>query len=288
MCECDITVNGIRLSSGTSGWYPDDFEDKLIQLGVPEYHLKNLKKKILTGEPEFYKMDGLSSVTKIPTNKIIGVVNNESENTDVFFTIKHGISSSVRFYCCLRFLNGKTLDELYVSYANMPSDGHDCVEGQYYPDLDGYYITNGRHRALTALLVGAPFIGAKITNYIPNVDQKNWHRRVKDFYDDNHEIVIIKKDGFPGKVYSALLPYKDKIIQSYGYDLCFEAKDRNDILYRLEEKIKADRRIIEKLLTMPKILRYIFINIYHHMTVWNMSEKEALVRSGENVDLYSL
>lgn len=74
--------------------------------------------------------------------------------------IPDGEREPKRFKGCFDFLNSMTLEELKESYKEL----FNPVKMVYYKDDEEYYlVTDGNHRTLTAMLLGAEYIRADVT-----------------------------------------------------------------------------------------------------------------------------
>lgn len=87
-----------------------------------------------------------------------------------------------------------SLEELQKSYKEL----HEPVNMVYYVDDDAYFLSNdGNHRTLTAMLVGAKYIRAKVTNAYCDTEKKKKFLCSKDFK-SKYKIVMqvtVKRDS---------------------------------------------------------------------------------------------
>ena len=158
-------------------FFADNLTEYLMQYGVSEEHINAMKSKILEESRDVYQnLAPLNSperdyIDLVPLEKVIGT----SRGTPglSFFenvrTMNQGDREPYRFEKCLNFLKKMSLEELQKSYKEL----HEPVNMVYYVDDDAYFLSNdGNHRTLTAMLVGAKYIRAKVTNAYCDTEKK--------------------------------------------------------------------------------------------------------------------
>ncbi len=146
-----------------------DLKQFLLDKGVEAEHIEKMKQKKLQHD-KFFRYYDSNNVKNdraerenrlVPLARVIGTSRGTigASVFDNVRTMKDGKRDSTRFYSCLKFLNKMSLEELRESYKTISP-----VEMEYYTDEDEYYVTSdGNHRTLTAMLVGAEYINANVT-----------------------------------------------------------------------------------------------------------------------------
>lgn len=169
-----------------NNWYYEfdgDFDQYLLNIGVSEEHIAKMKSKILENDrSEYYNKfeNSTAEIKLVPLEKVIGTCRC-SVGKSVYENVRrmaHGDREPHRFIKCFDFLNSMTLENLRASYKSL----YYPVHMVYYTEDDAYYLYNdGNHRTLTAMLLGASHIRAKVT--IAHCDEKKKRDilRVKNF-----------------------------------------------------------------------------------------------------------
>lgn len=108
--------------------------------------------------------DRQTTFTCIPTDKIIATTRStpgQSVFDNVCF-VPDSKRNSDKFKRCFEELSRYgSLDSMRKSFAIQI----DPVDANYYTDSDEYFVErDGNHRALTAMLIGAPYIKARVHN----------------------------------------------------------------------------------------------------------------------------
>lgn len=146
-----------------------DLTEFLLGYGISIEHIDKMKNKILENSRSiYYNYPPLDSpktdyIKLVPLDKVIGT-SRGTVGLSVYEnvrTIHNGERDSSRFTRCLNFLNESSLEDLRKSYENLSYP----VIMDHYVDDDTYFTTSdGNHRTLTAMLVGAEYIKAKVTD----------------------------------------------------------------------------------------------------------------------------
>jgi len=128
-----------------------------------------MKTKILENDRGTYqKFPSLNSperdyVDLVPMDKVIGT-SRGTAGLSVYENVRamyRGDREPHRFKNCFSFLDKLPLGELRKSYEEL----YNPVKMVHYVDDDEYFVSSdGNHRTLTAMLVGAEYIRAKVTN----------------------------------------------------------------------------------------------------------------------------
>lgn len=118
----------------------------------------------------------------VPLSRIIGI-SRGTIGKSVYENVRNmrdGKREPARFCSCFSFLNKMTLEELRESYKNVYP-----VEMDYYVEEDEYYLTSdGNHRTLTAMLLGAEYINANVTPMYCDFEKRHKCLAVDKFYED--------------------------------------------------------------------------------------------------------
>lgn len=154
----------------------DVFYDCLVQYGVSKSHLNAMKCKILTKDINFTSFDTDSKrVELIPLDRI-KYVRRISESGTVFEVIYNKLtyadkdsSSCSKLSSCFDYAEQQSLTNLLSSFENkdmMKAEGirADCVQLYYSEDEQAYYVEEGNHRVLTAMIFNAPYIWCVVTD----------------------------------------------------------------------------------------------------------------------------
>lgn len=253
-----MKVNGVDFNYQS---FPIGFIEGIEKLGVSEEHIEKLKSRIMISEPssDVYKYTETKS-QKIPVDKIIGISLNDAEGKDVITTILEGVDNYRSFFRCLKYLNGRSLKDLYNDYENMPITNSDAVCADYYPDLDGYFVSNGRHRALMAILLGVPFINANVSAMKEDKQQKKWHLLVDKFMQKYNILdvgdYVVNKNGKIQPDYAIKLRIDNVEVTflNYGKYIKKELKDE-----KLDNQMMLDKKRFQRIFIKHQWIRKIYI-----------------------------
>ena len=234
--------------------FDGDLEQYLLNKGVEAEHINKMKEKKLQRDKERYYNSNYLKTGKferenklVPLSRVIGV-SRGTVGKSVFEnvrTMKDGEREPYRFQSCFGFLNKMTLEELKESYKKVFP-----VEMVYYKEEDEYYLTSdGNHRTLTAMLLGAKYINANVTPLYCDFEKRDKCLAVDKFYDDfniiqiNHsyigvEIVFVDDEGC-----YVVCGFSDRIDEN-----CHE------YISKLSDEIRADIKLVKILERVPKII----------------------------------
>lgn len=146
--------------------FDGNLAEYLISRGIKQEHIKKMKNKVLEDNyrAEYYFPEGKSYEDNILLEKVIGTRRSDA-GLSVFENVrcmKKGKRDYIKFIECFNRLDNLGLEELKLSYKNLKYP----VYASYYSDEDKFFIlTNGNHRTLFAMLIGAECIRAKVTYY---------------------------------------------------------------------------------------------------------------------------
>lgn len=172
-----------------------DLEQFLLDKGVEAEHIQRMKEKKLQRDKErYYDSEYIKSgkwereKRLVPLSRVIGTSRGTVGESvfDNVMTMEDGEREPTRFYSCLNFLNKMSLEELRESYKVVAP-----VEMEYYTEEDEYYLTSdGNHRTLTAMLVGAEYINANVTPMYCDFVMRDKCLAVDKFYEEFNIIQI--------------------------------------------------------------------------------------------------
>jgi len=157
--------------------------------------------------------------------------------------MREGEREPTRFDSCLSYLNRIPLAKLRESYKTV-----NPVEMEYYTEDDEYYLTSdGNHRTLTAMLVGAEYISANITPLYCDFEKRDRCIAVDKFY-EKFNIVQIKNNQCGVEI-----TFRDEE-GSYVVDGFSKRKNENCYEYidKLSDEINADIKIVKIWSKIPK------------------------------------
>lgn len=154
----------------------DAFYDCLVEYGVSKSHLNAMKCKILTKDIDFTSYDSHSERIELVPLDRIKYVRRISENGTVFEVIYNKLTyadkdsrSCSKLSSCFYYAEQQPLTSLLSSFENkgmMKAEemSADCVQLYYSEDEQAYYVGEGNHRVLTAMLFNAPCIWCVVTD----------------------------------------------------------------------------------------------------------------------------
>ena len=181
-----------------------------------------------------------------------------------------------------------SLEELRKSYGEL----YYPVKMVYYVDDDVYFLSgDGNHRTLTAMLVGAKYIRAKVTNGHCDAIKKKKYLCSKEFK-LKYKIVDITSLG---NIYD--ISFKD---DKGIYEICGYPGPRNDedlfsFLNRISKMIDEDIKKVNYIKKMPTIIQKMILHyeqnyrINQYINKKYLSEEErSFCRNRYPVLLYNL
>lgn len=266
--------------------FDGDLEQFLLDKGVEAEHIERMKQKKLQHDKErYYNSEYIKSgkwereKRLVPLSRVIGtsrgtVGNSVFENVR---TMEAGEREPTRFYSCLNFLNRMSLEELRESYKIVAP-----VEMDYYTEEDEYYLTSdGNHRTLTAMLLGAEHISANVTPLYCDFEKRDKCLAVDKFYEDfgiiqiNYsymgvEIVFTDDEG----VY-AVNGFPRRINEN-----CYE------YINKLSDEIKADMEMVKIWSKLPKIIVTILNILSNNKRIIQYIEKTRYNHWDREIDIY--
>lgn len=267
--------------------FDGDLEQYLLSKGVESGHIEKMKHKILQHDKEVYYESKYLETGKferetmlVPLSKVIGT-SRGTVGKSVFEnvrTMSDGEREPSRFQSCLSFLDKMTLEELRASYEKL----YYPVEMEYYKEEDEYFLTSdGNHRTLTAMLLGAEFIKANVTTMYCNFVKRDKCLAVEKFYKDfdiiqinyaynGAEIVFADNDthyvvsGFPRRI----------------NENCYE------YINKLSDEIQKDMKAVKTWMKLPKLIRDILGMFCSNKRIIQYIEKQQNYHWDRSIDIY--
>lgn len=258
--------------------FDGDLEEFLISKGVDKSHIKDMQQKILQEDRGAYQNfpDESSYISLVPLDKVIGT-SRGTVGWSVYDNVKKMYDSDRepgRFKSCFEYFDGMLLEKLKKSYEELV----DPVKMVYYVDDDEYYLSSdGNHRTLVAMLVGAKNIKAKVTNAYCNVIKKRRYEYVRAFekkygvyrimeWWNSYDITFYDENGY----------YEIK-----GYKGPNQDEDLFAFLDRLSAEIDTDKMKVKKIERLPSFIRRYILNKKENYRLKEYVEKEYL--SGDDL-----
>lgn len=233
-----------------------DLTEYLLKYGISIEHINKMKNKILeTNRDAYQDFAPLGSPERdydelVPLDKVIGTSRGTS-GLSVYENVRMmhmGSREPDRFMQCLSYLDKMPLEELRKSYEKL----FEPVQMVHYVDDDEYYVTgDGNHRTLTAMLVGAECISAKVTNAYCNIEKKEKFFQSKEF-EKKYKIVKIMSSGDFFDFY-----FKDDrgIFEICGYPGPRKKEKLNSFLERTSKLIDNDIKKVNRVKKMPVVIQ---------------------------------
>ena len=154
-----------------------------------------------------------------------------------------------KFIRCFNYLNSMPLDEIKKSYENL----YDPVDMMYYKDDDVYYLFNeGNHRTLTAMLLGASYIKAKVVIAHCDHDKKKRYLACQEFY---KKYAIYKILKFCSNEFHIVFRINGMKYAVRGFEQLDSEESCFEVIERLSKEIEKDIYYRQYLCRLPKALR---------------------------------
>ena len=267
----EYSVNYCKSSSGDVV-FDGDLKAYLLDKGVSEEHITQMQnKEMQVDRGAYYKCSGGATICLVPLSKVSGTYRSTVGKSvyENVRSIDFGKRAWQRFVDCIDFLEKMSLDELYDSYQNLSEGAFNSLPRfTYYVEDDDYFLSgDGNHRTLTAMLVGAPTIKAKVVSaHCEPEKRRNWFE-VDGFFRkygirDVYEVTPIFGFGSQGKDASLAIVFFDDdgeyIVRDYLYnpgDSC------SAIIEKLEKQIVSDRKKAQWLNKIPDLFHPILQDI---------------------------
>jgi hypothetical protein len=192
-------------------------------------------------------------VDLVPMDKVIGT-SRGTAGLSVYENVRamyRGDREPHRFKDCFSFLDKLSLGELRKSYEEL----YYPVKMVYYVDDDEYFVSSdGNHRTLTAMLVGAEYIRAKVTNGHCDTIKKEKYLCSKEFK-IKYKIVEIMSSG---NIYDFSFRDDKGVFEICGYPAPREEEDLFAFLKRISKTIDDDIKKVNRIKKMQKLFKSLF------------------------------
>lgn len=236
--------------------FSSDLTEYLMKYGISIEHINKMKLKILENDKNVYQnfADSDSSerdyVDLVPLDKVIGT-SRGTPGLSIFENVRamyRGDREPHRFMNCLSFLDKMSLEELRKSYEEL----YNPVKMVYYVDDDEYFLSgDGNHRTLTAMLVGAKFIRAKVTNGYCDNQKKEKYFCSKAFKAKYKIVYIMSSD----EIYYIYFKDDKGVYEIRGYPGPKVDENMFGFLARLSTMIDSDIDRANRIKKMPTIIQ---------------------------------
>lgn len=257
--------------------YNGNFFEFLKKIGVTEKHILDMQHKFLQkSHDRYYDFVNWDSVENnyekiVPLDKCIGT----SRGTvgwsvyDNVCKMYSGDREPGRFEDCFSYLEKMTMEELKKSYENL----YNPVKMVYYVDEDKYFVsTDGNHRTLTAMLIGAQGIKAKVTNAYCNYELKRKFECWEEFKQQFSIYRVLQRGSRWDITFRDEMGY----FEVRGYKGFEKENDFYLFIECLKEKIEIEMELAKKVGRYPAFLRQIILKIYKDNRIWYFIEKRYL------------
>lgn len=241
-------------------YFSNDLKEYLLNHGVDANYITKMQNKMLQeSREEYYETMSTSykehkKLKLVPLEKVIGtsrgtVGQSVYENVR---TMHKGAREPYRFKRCFGFFEEYSFEELEKSYEELI----DPVRMAYYVDDDKYFVIEGNHRTLTAMLVGVKYIKAEVTNCYCNKLVKEKFFCSREFMKKYNIIKIMSR----GNDWTIFFEENDNIYEVHGYLGVTEGEDFFALINRLSRNIDEDLNIVNQIMKLPPYLQRIVIN----------------------------
>lgn len=238
-----------------------NLEELLLNIGVEKMHIENMKHKLLQPDRGMYhdfpSMDSPERgyISLVPLDKVIGIYrgsvgNSVFENVN---TMRPGTREPEGFKGCFDFFYKMSLNELRKSYAEDISP----VSMTYYVDEDEYYLHDeGNHRTLTAMLVGAEYIKAKVCNAYLNPEKKKKYECINKF----EQTYAIYQMLISGNTLTITFYDDNGYYELGGYPAPEPDENIYSFINRLSKILDEERKTVDRIKKYPSFIRQLFID----------------------------
>lgn len=257
-------------------FFSGNLAEYLSQYGVNEKHINKMKAKILERDRDAYQTFSSDSSEKdyidlVPLEKVIGT-SRGTPGVSVYENIRtmnSGDREPLRFENCLRFLEKMSLKELYKSYEEL----YYPVRMIYYVDDDVYFLSgDGNHRTLTAMIVGAKYIRARVTNGYCDAIKKKKILCNKEFKLKYKIVNIINS----GDTYDISFKDDKGVYEVCGYPSLGADEDFFSFLNRISRIIDEDIKKVNHIKKMPIFIQEIMLHCEQNYRVSQYINKRYL------------
>ena len=241
----------------------ESFDDYLLQLGVEQTHLLNMKQKklinVLGPAYESYRRYD-NEIKLVPLKKVIGTTRSTAKQSvyENVRTMSIEERAPDRFINCFQYAeSSKNFKEFLKSYQTNISP----IPMVYISNTDEYFVaTDGNHRTITAMLLGAEFLKARIEAVcLKNFEKEKKIKQQSTFFCE-YSISKMYKNNM-----NVSIVFFDNNDEKKEYEVPFFILSNNlygmeDIIIYLRNCIDNDRKIIEFLDHLPSVLSKLLQN----------------------------
>lgn len=272
-------------------FFDGDFEKYLLSIGVSESHIQLMKEKIIQRDRDIYydyhKREE-EMIELVPLDKILGT-NRSTAGWSVYdnvYKMYRGDREPSRFHNCFNFLNKMTIEELRKSYENM----HPIRLVHYYEDDDYYLNEDGNHRMLTAMILGAEKINAKVTTVHEDSQKRKKYFASSEFYSKYNIIDIM---SYVPQKYSIIMKIDNVKYKINGFEKMKTTEDCFSLINRLSAEIDSDIRKVRIFKRIPWLIRKVIFyyeknRIEDYFNPIEDFEKESYYYYSKRINLYEL
>lgn len=249
-------------------FFTGDLKEYLLNHGVESEHISKMQCKTLELDRDtYYDFPEIGScqrdyIALVPLENVIGT-SRGTVGLSVYENVRtmcRGEREPHRFADCFSYFEKLPLNQLRKSYEDL----YEPVIMVHYVDDDRYFVTNnGNHRTLIAMLVGAKYIRAKVTDAQCNELKKKKYTYSKAFMHKYHIVSIMRS------INTYDISYVDEIgtYEVCGYQGPTEDEDLFALLERLSNTIERDARKACRLSKMPTFLQKIALHYEKNMRI---------------------
>ncbi len=262
-------------------FFTDDLTKYLLKYGISIEHINKMKTKNLENDRDTYqRFPSLNTperdyVDLVPMDKVIGT-SRGTAGLSVYENVRtmyRGDREPHRFKDCFSFLDKLSLGELRKSYEEL----YYPVKMVYYVDDDEYFVSSdGNHRTLTAMLVGAEYIRAKVTNGHCDTIKKEKYLCSKEFK-IKYKIVEIMSSG---NIYDFSFKDDKGVFEICGYPAPREEEDLFAFLKRISKTIDDDIKKVNRIKKMPEIIQKFIMHYEKNYRIEQYVNRKYLSEEG--------
>lgn len=232
-----------------------NLEEYIRTFGVSNEQIERMKEKKLVKSLPYYDSWETSYYRKlVPLDRVIGASRGD-EGKSVFDNVQNfelGKRSCERFEKCFSYYERYGLTGAFEKLNTETGDG--IVKMVHYVEDDLYYVSsNGNHRTLLAMLMGAKTILASVTDSHCNcLLKKNWQLAEK-FY-DMYQIEGVYSSGLGPGMITIFFKENEKIKPVTGYSVDLN-RNCEEIIRSLTDQIERDKKSVKWVEKIPQIWR---------------------------------
>lgn len=227
-----------------------NLEELVREVGVSDEQIERMKeKKLVKGLPYYDNVGKCYDRQLVPLDKVIGTSRCDEGKSvfDNIQSIEGGKRLCGRFKDCFSYYEKYGLKGAFKKLNT--ETGNQIVKMEHYVEDDLYYVYNGNHRTLLAMLMGAKTILARVRDLHCNYSlKKNWQLAQK-FY-DMYQIEGIYTSRLDSNMITIFFRENEKIKSVTGYSVNLNG-NCEEIIRCLTEQIEEDRKNIRWVKKIP-------------------------------------